>query len=214
MAGGLRHPKVLIVLGVLVLIVVVTVPWPIGVAIVGVGVLAAAVPFLARGRDRRARVEESRRRTEAAMMAARTDQAQLDRAFATTDGMTGPQFEQLVGRLLERDGCQDVRVCGGGGDRGADLTAISPYGHRVVVQCKRYGARHPVRDPEIQRFLGTAYHEHRAEVPLFVTTSYYTRPARELGTRRGIVLVDGGRLAAWMSGGRSPLPRDPAEETG
>jgi restriction endonuclease Mrr len=213
MAGGLRHPKLLIVLGVFLAIVVVTVPGPVRLAIVVVGLLAATVPLLARGRDRRARVEESRKRTEAAMMAARTDQARLDRAFATTGGMTGPEFELLVGRLLERDGCQDVRVSGGAGDRGADLTAISPYGHRVVVQCKRYGARHPVGDPEIQRFLGTVYHEHRAEVALFVTTSHYTTSARELGTRRGIVLVDGGRLAAWMSGGHSPLPLDPAEET-
>jgi restriction system protein len=211
MAGGPRHPKVLIVVGTLLVIVLVTVPRPVAVGLVVIGLVGAGAPFLAR---RRERIEASRRRTEAAVLAAGTRQDQLDRAFATTEGMTGPRFERLVGRLLERDGCQDVRISGGAGDRGADLTAISPYGSRVVVQCKRFDARRPVRDPEIQRFLGTAYQEHRAEIPLFVTTSYYTRPARELGTRRGIVLVDGGGLAAWMGGGRSPLPRDPAEETG
>jgi restriction system protein len=192
-------------------ILVVTVPRPVGVGLVVIGLLGAGAPFLAR---RRERIEGSRRRTEAAMLAAGVRQDQLDRAVASTEGMTGPQFERLVGRLLERDGCQDVRVSGGAGDRGADLTAISPYGLRVVVQCKRYDARHPVRDPEIQRFLGTAYHEHRAEIALFVTTSSYTGPARELGTRGGIVLVDGGLLASWMAGMALPLPRQPAGESG
>lgn len=179
-------------------------------------VAVVGVPVWTVVRDRVRAAEESRRRTEAAVAEAAVRQADLDRQVSSTSTMTGPQFEQLIARLLERDGCEDVRVCGGAGDRGADVTAIDPRGWRVVVQCKRYGPRNPVRDPDIQRFLGTVWDEHRAEIALFVTTSSFTRAARELGTRRRVVLVDGRRLAGWMSDGptASPLPADPLEEVG
>jgi restriction system protein len=127
--------------------------------------------------------------------------------------LTGRQFEERIRRLLEDDGCEDVRVVGGAGDRGADLTAISPYGDRIVVQCKCYRAG-PVRDPEMQRFLGTARPVHNAAIPLFVTTSRFTQPAVRLAREHGIVLVDGPRLEAWMAGGPSPLPNEPTEHVG
>ena len=134
--------------------------------------------------------------------------------FAATAGMTGTQFEERIQLLLEDDGCEDVRVVGGAGDRGADLTAISPYGDRIVVQCKRYKAANPVRDPEMQRFLGTARQVHNAAIPLFVTTSRFTLPAQRLAREHGIVLVDGLALDAWMAGGPSPVPREPTEYVG
>jgi restriction system protein len=213
----MSRPLRLIVPAVVVLIAVVVlvrVRPLVGVLVVAVLALAVAVTLVPRWRAEHARRQDSRRRVETATRSAQVRQAELDRAIDSAATMTGPQFERLVGRLLERDGCEDVRVLGGSGDRGADVTAISPFGHRVVVQCKRYGPGKAVGDPDVQRFLGTVWHEHRAEVALFVTTSFYTRAARELGTRRGIVLVDGRRLARWMSDGDSPLPREPSEEAG
>lgn len=127
-------------------------------------------------------------------------------------GLTGPQFERVVADLLARDGCAAVEVSGGAGDRGADVTAISPEGHRVVVQCKAYRTQ-PVGDPELQRFLGTARQVHNAAIPLFVTTSRFTRPAVQLAREHGIVLVDGGRLASWREHGWR-LPGEPTEFVG
>ncbi|WP_420814689.1 restriction endonuclease [Kineococcus siccus] len=45
-------------------------------------------------------------------------------------------FEQLVARLLRRDGWREVTVSGGAGDLGADVTARHPGdGSLLVVQC-------------------------------------------------------------------------------
>jgi restriction system protein len=146
----------------------------------------------------RLRVLHRRARTRAARQAA------LDRQVASTDGMSGTDFEHLVARLLRRDGWHDVAVSGGSGDLGADVTAHHPGdGSLLVVQCKRYTDR-TVSSPDMQRFLGTVFHHHRADHAVYVTTSYYSRPAREFGTNSGVLLLDRQALAAWM-GGR-PLP--------
>lgn len=150
----------------------------------------------------------SDRRTRAAMLAAGSREASV----AQLATMTGPEFERHVAHLLERDGCEDVRIVGGAGDRGADLTAIDPYGWRVVVQCKRYAPHRPVTDPDLQRFLGTVFEEHRADTALYVTTSRFTPAAKQLAAKRRVVLVDGDRLATWMHEGATPLPEDPLED--
>jgi restriction system protein len=131
---------------------------------------------------------------------------------ATPPGPTGPQFEQVVAELLRRDGCEGVRVSGGAGDRGADIKAISPEGHQVVVQCKCYRSQ-PVGDPDMQRFLGTVRQVHNAAIPLFVTTSRFTRPAAQLARDHGIELVDGRTLAAWRTRAWR-LPAEPTEFVG
>lgn len=196
---------------------VLAVRWAAGhpaLAAIAVLAVSAAVVLAVAGplRQRVGTAAESRRRTEAAVRAEESRRALLETEYGGVATMTGPQFERLVARLLERDGCEDVRVSGGAGDRGADVTAIDPRGWRVVVQCKRYAAARPVGDPEIQRFLGTAFTEHRADTALFVTTSRFTRPARELARRRRVVLVDGQRLESWMVDRASPLPEDPLDD--
>lgn len=113
--------------------------------------------------------------------------------------MTSRQFEQLVARLLRRDGYRDVSVPGGAGDLDADVLATAPDGSRVVIQCKRYGEHRSVSSPEVQKFLGTCFHEHGANHAWFVTTTRFTRPARELGERRHLRLIDRAALAAWMA---------------
>ena len=127
-------------------------------------------------------------------------QARLDQQVATTDGMSGPDFEQLVARLLRRDGWQQVTVSGGAGDLGADVTARHPGdGSLLVVQCKRYTDR-AIGSPDLQRFLGTVFHHHHADHALYVTTSFYSRPARALATSNGVRLLDRQALSTWMTG--------------
>ncbi|QGN48439.1 hypothetical protein GKC29_17395 [Micromonospora sp. WMMC415] len=135
----------------------------------------------------------------------RAEQAQRDRLVALTDGMTGPQFEQWFARILAASGFHDVRVCGGSGDRGADILAKSPDGRRVVVQCKRQHLGNRVGSAAIQRFAGTCRSIHGGEICLLVTNSHFTagdcqRLARELG----IVLVDRTVLEMWAWSGQPP----------
>jgi len=131
-------------------------------------------------------------------------QAELDRNVAATDGMTGQQFEQYIARLMRRDGLHHVEVCGGSGDLGADVRAYTPDGRRVVVQCKRYSKS--LGDPHVQKFNGTPWQIHGADVAVLVTTGRPTNNARQLAQRCGIVLVDRDALAVWATDGVPPVP--------
>jgi len=134
-------------------------------------------------------------------------QAVLDRQVASTDAMSGSDFEHLVARLLRRDGWDQVVVSGGAGDLGADVTARHPgNGSLLVVQCKRYSNR-AVSSPDLQRFLGTVFHHHHADHAVYVTSSYYSRPALELAASNGVHTLDRQQLAAWMAG--TPLSLSP-----
>ena len=130
--------------------------------------------------------------------------AEHERDIAVTDTMSGPEFEHYIARLMRAGGCRGVRVSGGSGDMGADVTARAPDGRRVVVQCKRYTG--PLGSPHVQRFAGTARDIHGADVALLVTTGHPTRQARDVARRCRIVLVDRSALARWVSTGVPPLP--------
>ncbi|WP_125058583.1 restriction endonuclease [Streptomyces paromomycinus] len=114
-------------------------------------------------------------------------------------------FEQAIARLCERDGCRDVQVVGGAGDLGADVLAITSDGRRIIVQCKRYCATNKVGSQDMQRFGGTCYTVHEADVAAVVTTSAFTEPATEYADTCGIRCFDGDRLVAW-SNGTGPTP--------
>lgn len=124
----------------------------------------------------------------------------LARAMAVVDAMDGPEFEQHVAALCARDGCTDVRVDGGAGDLGADVTGYLPDGRLTVVQCKRYAPDRSVGSPDMQRFIGTARPVHGADTAVYVTTCRFTAPARELALSQAIVLVDRDVLREWMRG--------------
>ncbi|MEU6077629.1 restriction endonuclease [Micromonospora sp. NPDC047074] len=137
----------------------------------------------------------------------RAEQAERDRVVAVTDTMTGAEFEQWFGRLLEASGFRHVHVRGGSGDRGADVTALAPDGRRVVVQCKRQSLTNRVGSAAIQRFAGTCREVHGGELCAIVTNGLFTagdgvRLARQLG----IVLIDRGALETWAWAG-TPPPR-------
>ncbi|WP_328505221.1 restriction endonuclease [Streptomyces sp. NBC_00391] len=117
-------------------------------------------------------------------------------------------FEQAVAELCRRDGCLDVDVVGGAGDLGADVVARTPDGRRVVIQCKRYGDANRVGSQDMQRFGGTCFTVHGADVAAVVTTSDFTTPAIEYAEQCGIVCVDGRQLLRWQDG-VGPRPWEP-----
>ena len=113
-------------------------------------------------------------------------------------------FEDAIAALCERDGCSEVQVVGGAGDLGADVIATVPDGRRLVVQCKYYGAANKVGSQDLQRFGGTCYAVHEAEIAVCVTTSEYTEPALDYAEHCGIQCLDGKALAAWSEGSAPP----------
>ncbi|MFF9040982.1 restriction endonuclease [Streptomyces sp. NPDC014892] len=119
---------------------------------------------------------------------------------ADYDALTPEEFEEAVAALCERDGCTAVEVVGGAGDLGADVVAAAPDGSRIVVQCKQYGAQHRVGSQDLQRFGGTCFTVHEADVAVLVTTSDFTAPALEYAEQCGIVCMGGEALRAWTDG--------------
>ncbi|MDX3310494.1 restriction endonuclease [Streptomyces sp. NPDC054884] len=110
------------------------------------------------------------------------------------------EFEQAIAELCRRDGCRDVDVVGGAGDLGADVVARTPDGRLLVIQCKRYHDGNRVGSQDMQRFGGTCYTVHGADVAVVVTTSDFTGPALEYAGQCGIVCVDGRELLRWQDG--------------
>ncbi|WP_329416320.1 restriction endonuclease [Streptomyces sp. NBC_00704] len=117
------------------------------------------------------------------------------------------EFEEAIAELCRRDGCPDVDVVGGAGDLGADVLARTPDGRLVVIQCKRYCDTNRVGSQDMQRFGGTCFTVHGADVAVVVTTSDFTAPAVEYAEQCGIVCVDGAELLRWQEGG-GPRPWD------
>ncbi|MEV5935820.1 restriction endonuclease [Streptomyces sp. NPDC052079] len=127
-------------------------------------------------------------------------------AYAHDLDALGPEeFEEAIAALCARDGCSQVEVVGGAGDLGADVVALSPDGRRLVFQCKRYGHDNKVGSQDLQRFGGTCFTVHEADVALVVTTGDFTEPAEDYAARCGIVCVARDTLLAWNDG-RTPAP--------
>lgn len=127
----------------------------------------------------------------------------FDHAAVDADG-----FEHTVAALCARDGCTAVEVVGGAGDLGADILARTADGRRVVLQCKHYAEDNRVGSQDLQRFGGTCFAVHEADVAVIVTTSSFTQPAAEYADTCGIVRVDGEALAAWTEQ-RARAPWEP-----
>ncbi len=146
-----------------------------------VTVLLGMVWFRGRGRRaaERAVVERARLRVETA------------RHIGPLLTGSGPEFELAVADVLRAHG-YDLQRVGGSGDRGVDLVGTNADGWKVVVQCKRYGPDNKVGSPAVQSFMGTIFNQD-AEAGIFVTTSTYTRQARDLvaSSRADVRLIDG-----------------------
>jgi restriction system protein len=112
-------------------------------------------------------------------------------------------FEELVLDLLHALGYgatdDDLERVGQAGDGGIDgVISLDKLGfERVCIQAKRW--RGSVGRPEVQGFYG-ALAGRRARKGVFITTSTFTREAREFASQvaESIVLTDGARLSSLM----------------
>lgn len=122
-----------------------------------------------------------------------------EKLLAAIAKMTPKKFEAFSRALLNRMGVEftekGVQISHDGG--------IDGYGYhtdtndfrttRVVIQCKRYNLA-PVREPEINQFLG-AMTKYQADYGVFITNGRFTNSARQ-AAREGspITLIDGNDL--------------------
>ena len=119
--------------------------------------------------------------------------------LAAVSKMSPKKFEAFSRALLNKMGVdfteKGVQISNDGG--------IDGYGYhtdandfrttRVVIQCKRYNVS-PVREPEINQFLG-AMNKFQADYGVFITNGRFTNSAR-VAAREGspITLIDGNEL--------------------
>jgi restriction system protein len=121
------------------------------------------------------------------------------REIARYHAMNFADFERALAFLCQRDGCTGVQVVGGAGDLGADVVAYLPDGRKLVIQAKRYAPNNAVTGPHLQKFGGTCFNVHQAQIAAVVTTSRFTRQAQEYAAHMNIRLVDESGLAVWAS---------------
>jgi restriction system protein len=118
-------------------------------------------------------------------------------------GIDAGDFEGIIAELLEKLGYGSredgtIRVTGRSGDRGIDgECAMDRLGtYKVMFQAKRW--TNTVTPDDVRGFIG-ALNVKRVEQGIFVTTSDFTRQAREEAQQSGKVkLIDGKELARLM----------------
>ncbi|MFE3738880.1 restriction endonuclease [Streptomyces sp. NPDC059134] len=136
------------------------------------------------------------------------------------DGLHYTQFEYALRDLMHRDGCQDARQVGRGGDKGANVKATDPHGRRWVIQCKhrKDGLQgSAVGAPDLYVLNGTGRQVHGGDVLVMLTNGRFSKPALEFAESQGLHLIDRHLLARWASGSRPlrevlravPPPRRP-----
>lgn len=111
-------------------------------------------------------------------------------------GLTWRQFESFTAEAYKRQGYNVIETPEGP-DNGVDLV-MHREGEKTYVQCKHWKAT-SVGAEKIRELLGsvTAGGAHNG---IFVTSGYYTSPAKEFARNCGIALVDGDGLAALVGG--------------
>lgn len=129
-----------------------------------------------------------------------TTPEQIYHRFA--DDSTG--FEHWCAQLLRRKSGASVRVTPPTNDGGYDLD-IRHDGKRTIAECKCYDPNGSgVGRPLLQKLIGANAAE-GADTTLFMTTSRFTKPAREYAKEQGMYLLDGQALAKMSTDGRRTM---------
>jgi restriction system protein len=131
----------------------------------------------------------------------RADQERLKRLRTIQDlqAMSGPEFEETVGKLFEQLSCR-VRHTPGSGDDGIDLF-VEKEGESFVVQCKRW--KNDVGSPIVRDFFGSLIHA-GAVHGFIITTAKFSRSARGFARGKHLTLIDGTMLLLWLEGRYAP----------
>lgn len=122
-----------------------------------------------------------------------------EKLLAAISKMSPKKFEAFSRALLNKMGVEftekGVQISNDGGIDGYGYhTDVNDFRTtRVVIQCKRYNVA-PVREPEINQFLG-AMNKYQADYGVFITNGRFTNSARQ-AAREGspITLIDGNDL--------------------
>ena len=99
------------------------------------------------------------------------------------------EYEVEVAEYLRSIGYLEVDTTPKSGDFGADVIAKSPAGTKMCVQCKRYREGNLVGVKAVQEIY-SAKEYYDCQLAYIFTTSGYSRQARELAEKLGVVLLE------------------------
>ncbi len=106
------------------------------------------------------------------------------------DHMEGHDFERFCAKVLSLNGFENVNVTQGSGDQGIDIIAFKD-GIKYGFQCKCYASA--IGNKAVQEtFAGKAFYE--CHLGVVLTNQYFTRSAKELAQKNGIILWDRKKL--------------------
>jgi restriction system protein len=115
--------------------------------------------------------------------------------------LDGFEFERLMVQLFEAiPQFDEVRRTRSHGDGDIDLVAVNtaPFvGGRVAIQAKRYAPHRKVDIAAVREIVGSISQREFNKGIIIITTSNFTRAARDEGTRLGVELYDCERLL-WL----------------
>ncbi|MET7757843.1 restriction endonuclease [Streptomyces sp. NPDC005389] len=117
-------------------------------------------------------------------------------SIVTIDESSPGQFEEIVRKLMERDGLK-AEVIGGRGDQAVDVLAVNAAGQRIAVQCKHTTRGRKVDSTVLYQINGTAQAAYGAKESMVVTNGSFTRDAAAWGAKHGIRLIDREILTRW-----------------
>lgn len=112
------------------------------------------------------------------------------------DSMSGTDFERFCADLLRLHGYTDVYLTPASGDQGIDITAEKDD-MKWCFQCKCWGTETSVGNNEVmQTYAGKAFYH--CDIAVVITTSYFTRKAKEYAQQTGVLLWDRDKLFRMM----------------
>jgi len=114
-------------------------------------------------------------------------------SLADIRNFSSDEFEDFVAGIFLKRGYK-ASIVGGEGDHGVDIVVTNPQGERELVQCKRWD-RKWIGEPIVRDFYGAFVHDGDAVRGYIVTTSFFSRAARDWAEGKPIDLIDGKRLA-------------------
>jgi restriction system protein len=109
--------------------------------------------------------------------------------------LTPYEFEDRIAMLLKDNGWAKVKVTGGSGDQGVDITAEKD-GETWVIQCKRY--KDAIAPGIVREMVGTK-RLHQADRAVLATTSSFTAQGKTHAKQGSIDLWDGNTLAQMIA---------------
>jgi restriction endonuclease Mrr len=145
-------------------------------------------------RRKREELEEQRRREEREREEQIEALLQRDAFSETVDHMSGTEFEHFMANVFAKQG-YPVQLTPCSGDQGVDLL-LTIDERRVAVQLKRHTA--PVGNAAVQQALAGMIH-YKAKEAWVITTSTFTKSARQLATSTAVRLIDRNELEDWLS---------------